>query len=571
MKLREMIVTNFGCIGMPGIRVVIDNIVALIGPNNVGKTTILEAYKRFAGTGEELLCDNFHKCDPNNKVEIVGIFSDLTEEDQSKVGKWLFSHIEYGPCIQYKWQWDKPNQKGAKFSWNNLDSQWQPGGMGGFDSIISSCVPTPLCIGPMEDYSVIQAKVLEILTSAAKERVRSEPAISNIIDQLRQLSEKVKVDIQSAVDETCVLLQKKIEDVFPKYKVSITPDIAKFEPEKIVGAGSHVTIQGPGEDGYALSNHGSGLQRAFIWAAIGALADLGRYKHGKKTMSKSEPRILLIEEPESFLHPPAVRKARESLYALAESDGWQVMVTTHSPIFIDVSKPHTTILRVEKASCGQPRIFSTDRASFEIEERDRLRMIRSCHPTVNEFFFADNVVLVEGETEHAVLNELLEMNGDSGTFHVVNCLGKANIPLFAKILNQFGSPYTILHDADSPKVKRKEKWIHNAMWTINQRILEAATCRETGAPECQVIAQTPDFEQYYFGELAKGDKPYNALITIGDENFAHKDSAELLQLVNRIKDKSHPARYNNMSELETMVREWAKVNGHEGEEKWIIE
>lgn len=49
-----------------------------------------------------------------------------------------------------------------------------------------------------------------------------------------------------------------------------------------------------------------------------------------------------------FLHPPAIRLAREALYKLANLENWQVMITTHSPIFIDVSKPHTTITRVEK-------------------------------------------------------------------------------------------------------------------------------------------------------------------------------------------------------------------------------
>lgn len=43
MKLIELRIRNFGCIDEKGITVKIDNIVVLIGPNNVGKTTVLKA------------------------------------------------------------------------------------------------------------------------------------------------------------------------------------------------------------------------------------------------------------------------------------------------------------------------------------------------------------------------------------------------------------------------------------------------------------------------------------------------------------------------------------------------
>ena len=45
MKLIELRIKNFGCIDECGINVKIDDIVVLIGPNNVGKTTVLKAYE----------------------------------------------------------------------------------------------------------------------------------------------------------------------------------------------------------------------------------------------------------------------------------------------------------------------------------------------------------------------------------------------------------------------------------------------------------------------------------------------------------------------------------------------
>ncbi|MGM0219294.1 AAA family ATPase [Enterococcus sp. AZ126] len=44
MQLRELKIKNFGCIGENELIIKIDTIVVLIGSNNVGKTTVLEAF-----------------------------------------------------------------------------------------------------------------------------------------------------------------------------------------------------------------------------------------------------------------------------------------------------------------------------------------------------------------------------------------------------------------------------------------------------------------------------------------------------------------------------------------------
>ena len=201
--------------------------------------------------------------------------------------------------------------------------------------------------------------------------------------------------------------------------------VGKIDPDKVIASGSHVRIEEPGKDAIPLSHQGAGMRRTFLWSAFGTLADMGRVKQGKKKVDAERQRVLLIEEPESFLHPPMIRAARDALYDLAEIAEWQVLTCTHSPIFIDVSKPHTTIMRVEKRTAGEPRIFSTEDARFSDEDRTQLRMIRSCHPTVSEFFFADHVFLVEGETEQAVFNHVLStaQGVDDIWCHVVNCMG----------------------------------------------------------------------------------------------------------------------------------------------------
>lgn len=58
--------------------------------------------------------------------------------------------------------------------------------------------------------------------------------------------------------------------------------------------------------------------------------------------------LLLIDEPENALHPMAARAAQRHLYQLAKNPDWQVILTTHSPYFINPLEDHTTIVRLDR-------------------------------------------------------------------------------------------------------------------------------------------------------------------------------------------------------------------------------
>lgn len=504
MKLVELQIKNFCCIDEKGVTIKIDNIVVLIGPNNVGKTTVLKAYEAFRNSGTAQPLENFFQHDEKNPIEIIGIFGEISEEDKTQIGtKWIYSNEDNEQVIKYKWVWKRSEERGKKFSWNNESVEWNEGGMGGWDSKIASCIPLPLKVNPFDDSEQLEKQIVDLLTTAVKENIKNKQSeVSKMIEQINNLAKDVKKEISEELEQTTGKLQGNLNEIFPGNKIDIEPQAGKFDVDKILATGTHLQIASYDGKYYPLANQGSGLQRAFLWSAIEALADSGKMKSGRNAIKNEEPKILLVEEPESFLHPPAIRAAREALYKIAELENWQVMLTTHSPIFIDVSKPHTTIIRVEKNEGNATKTFSTEKADFSEDERERLQMIRNCHPTVNEFFFANKVILIEGDTEQAALMQVKKED-----VSVLNCRGKANIPMFEKILNHFGMSYIAMHDLDTPKVKRKDSWIKNPMWSINEKIyLEAQKGKNN-----KVIVNIPDFEGQFFGYLQKGDKPYNAI------------------------------------------------------------
>ena len=266
MKLCELQIINFLCIGHEGVNVKIDDIVVLIGANNVGKSTVLKAYELFQASGVPQELSSFHDEDESNTIEIIGLFSEMNSHDKTQIGeKWIFKNAPYGDVIKYKWVWDKANKKGTKFSWNQEDQQWIKGGMGGWDSKIASCIPVPLKINPFDDTVVMEKKIVEILTSAIKNSLKEDSSkLSEMLDKLDKLANDVKTEISTTLDSTTERVASNLCNIFPKYQVNIKPEAGKFDADKIIASGSHIVITDSDGNKIPLSNQGSGLQRAFL-------------------------------------------------------------------------------------------------------------------------------------------------------------------------------------------------------------------------------------------------------------------------------------------------------------------
>lgn len=576
MKLRALTIKNFASIGEPGLTIPIDDIVVIIGPNNSGKSSVLSAYEAFASTGAALQLRSFRDEDLSKTISIGGLFTDLTDEDRETLGaKWEYDDPKYGKAVRAKWEWAAPDQKAQKYSWDNAKNEWIAGGMGGWDTLITSRIPVPLRVRPTDDPEETEKQIVEILTAAAKAALKKDAKkTENVLKELQTLADEFAKDAQKELDDACARITKKLDDIFPGHKVSLQQSVGKIDPDKIIASGSHVRIEEPGKAPVPLTHQGTGMRRTFLWSALGTLAEMGRAKQGTKKVEAERQRMLLLEEPESFLHPPMIRSARDALYDLAEIAEWQVLTCTHSPIFIDVSKPHTTIMRVEKKTTGEPKVFSTEAVSFTDDDRTQLRMIRSCHPTVSEFFFADHVFLVEGETEQAVLYYALATTppADGTWCHVVNCMGKANLPLFARILNHFGTPYTIVHDSDAPMSLRKTGWAKNGMWTVNRNISDVLAERDGKLPPCHLVAHIPDFEGFYFHDKLNDDKPYHAITMLNSPEFQKTDEyAQLMKFAESALTGKHPACYAGYFDLVARVKKWRDANKPTPLEAWDVE
>ena len=243
------------------------------------------------------------------------------------------------------------------------------------------------------------------------------------------------------------------------------------------------------EDGYksSVQRTGHGLQRAFILTMLQHLvAAKGVEAATEKDFSseaeipeKGEPQlpglVLAIEEPELYQHPSRQRHMASVLLKLSHgtipgvAKRTQVLYSTHSPLFVGLDRfEQIRLLRKADDVAGKPRVTKAIKAELDAvaEEiwvaggsqgskytaetlRPRLQAVMT--PWVNEGFFADVAVLVEGEDDRAAVLGVATSMGhdfDSDGISVIPCTGKNNLDRPLVIFRRVGIPVYVIWDGD---------------------------------------------------------------------------------------------------------------------------
>jgi predicted ATP-dependent endonuclease of OLD family len=151
--------------------------------------------------------------------------------------------------------------------------------------------------------------------------------------------------------------------------------------------------------------------------------------------------IVIIDEPETHLHPALVKKL---LWAMQNSQAGQILFSTHSPIFLNsVTLPH--VLRVVKGK-NTTQAFGLPVAKRHYSYK---RLIQELNADNVEMFFADTVVLVEGVSDRILIRGLIDrFYQGNKDIKVVQTHGKGNMALYSDLLKIFNIDYVIVVDRD---------------------------------------------------------------------------------------------------------------------------
>lgn len=172
--------------------------------------------------------------------------------------------------------------------------------------------------------------------------------------------------------------------------------------------------------------------------------------------------VLVIEEPEAHLHPLAQQWLSRKIHTMS-AEGVQVVVTTHSPAFLDLAhvdgiactrKPDETsatavVQHHIRSLVNHCRALSADKA-----DEGNLADFYAASATeeLKSGLFARACVVVEGPTEALALPLLLEACGVDvlkAGIAVVSAGGIGSIARWVRLYTAYGIPTYAVFDADS--------------------------------------------------------------------------------------------------------------------------
>ena len=552
MRLQKLIVKNFRGIGTDeagnGAELVFDNnnLIFICGENNCGKSSFLHAYEMLVLAANKAVKSDFYQEAIENPIQIEAWV--IAESAEDRAHRALARLWDENGLAKVRKTWTEFDGVGNKESYDP-ENGWQQGGAGGFDTLLQNALPKPIWIRgattPEEVITLLQTLVQETILKQVAQR----PVYQEALDAVTRLEQAIREDEYTGSLQSH--LNDAISHVFPAVSFRLKNE-GERDITDLFKRQTSITISELGRPELGFMHHGHGVRRQFIVSAFRGLAS--QLEEAKKTPKqrkeenfvlddlapvegRSKSKMLLIEEPELFLHPEAIRSVRDLIYYLGSTSDFQILAATHAPIMVDLSKPHTTLARAERRPDGSIQLNQVSSDLFDADERDRMKMLNYFDPYVCEAFFTNFALLVEGDTECVALRRLTARMAETpehqaiAGLHIVNCGTKNNIPFFQKVLTHFRIPYWVFHDLDA---RLNGAGNINSAWTLNQRIWDQIQASRQSGISANRCVFNAEFESGngYEHDPAIG-KPFSAYLEAGRWNITDetKSAVKFLRVI----------------------------------------
>ncbi|TCD46849.1 ATP-dependent endonuclease [Chlorobium sp. N1] len=338
----------------------------------------------------------------------------------------------------------------------------------------------------------------DMLNFMLKRVVSESEAYKAVENAFDKLNEEARGD-----DGFLAKIAKPINDAIGHWGVRFDMSVNAVSPDDITrNLVKHAFADAMlGDTAFALDRYGHGFQRSFLYELIKLAPSFADVKACEKKEFDPDFTLILFEEPETFLHPAQQENMAFHLRRLGSGDGQQVIITSHSPIFIGkIADNLCQIVRARREGgitvLGQigrtvakdlfaeglafrkcleeyvndtaipgdqktaaRKLLTTAQQDEEVatqEERFRYQLWLDSDRAA--MFFADRVLFVEGATEKALFGWLLARDWHELTRHciaVVDVMGKFNFHRYTALMEKFGIPYGLMLDDDQNKQHHK--------------------------------------------------------------------------------------------------------------------
>lgn len=433
MKISKVIIENFRSIEKAALNLTNFNI--LIGQNNTGKTNFFEAINWFY-TGSGISSDMKFQRDAQREITVSlefvgaqhGAENMINDGNRSKIQNVLAG----SDIIKITRRSSDPKKRVVEINGAIIKNPT------GFDTALNDFLPKFEYIHTRQYYEELtkynqKSAVGIMLSSVIEEILNDDPkyrAFRSTFDDLFNSEDSAISGHFKALGESVKKhLEKQFSECSKVFFEVLSPEfndlLKKFE-----------TVVDDGIETYA-SEKGDGMQRALMLAIIQAYAE---YRKAREDAGKSF--LFFIDEAELHLHPTAQRKLKEVLFELSESLD-QVVISTHSSVFVADSRPTESVFKTEKNDC-KTEIFKTDDSDKPYIIYDLLG------GSPADLLLPRNFLIVEGPSELELLARVIKRHySDKPVIQIIsaegdthqakrsiNAISKAYSPMNVSIYNE---------------------------------------------------------------------------------------------------------------------------------------
>ena len=415
----------------------------IIGANDVGKTNLLYALRilldrGFSDLDLELKESDFYAYEETNEVIITAFFDDIKEDcilskmkgDISGDGKLVIKYLAT-KGEDYKFFCGK----------SDADEDLHEYAIPYYRKVLNIKY-----INSKRDFWGYINKTKNILLQQAKED-RSAETIDMDDALYKQISDKLK-EVDSQIPELSYVKNatEQINEELNKLAIhnqeqKVVFDTASTDTDSVI---NKISITSKHGNKKLLIGGEGRLNQIYLslWASQNLISEYS-----------NEVSILCVEEPEAYLHPHQQRELARYLCQVLKG---QVILTSHSPYIVCEFSPNS-IMRLYKDD--QETKVASDGCSSVIEEGfDGFGYRMSVIPA--EAFFADCVILVEGQSELIFYKTLAKQIGidlDRLNISILSVEG-VGFNTYAKILGALGIYWVARTDNDIFKIQHQDAY-----------------------------------------------------------------------------------------------------------------
>lgn len=397
---------------LENIKVVFDDHYCTIsGKNNAGKSSLIELISiLFNRTPRHSLLNRIYEIDykedktqwlsGKEPIEIEYLLDLKYSDDSSlilfieKLSKQKIGENDCQLCLKLTVDSNNRTQKSAKINETSLDTPTAKEIFAKLSSsnllfLHNSTEQEEVFFGSRKPRSLIE------LVLSKEEHEKLETASKTVQSKIKQLAKEHREELNNLLGK----LTDKYDVQFTTLNASYTRNV----PFVINLSDKNVEVP--------INDWGSGTQnRTFILISI-LLAN--RIKTREVPDDKITP-IVIIEEPEAFLHPSAQAEFGKILRTLSKELGIQIIATSHSPYMLNQEVPEANILlcrNIKRRKMKETIQLDTSGEKWMAPFSEHLGLAMSEFESWKPIFnsFESKVLLVEGETDKAYF-EFLRTN-----------------------------------------------------------------------------------------------------------------------------------------------------------------